>query len=103
MATVTELLNSLDSKHAAWVEQILLARWVADGDKGSQLFFKSFKSMASSKHIPAMLNAEGESLTAWDEMATQAVNFFQDVLGHGTPEAAASPSLAQRTEVLDVA
>lgn len=95
LSTITELLNSLNSKQALWVDQVLQARWVSEGEKGSKLFFKSFQSMASSKHIPVMLAADGSSLTSWDEMAVHAVNFFSNVLGRGPLETPSRPSLAQ--------
>lgn len=61
---VNQLLNELDSSQAVWVDKVLQARWAADGDKSSKLFFKSFKSMAAAKHIPALVNdAVRESLT----------------------------------------
>lgn len=51
LAEARDMLQSLETGAAAWVDQVMQARWVAEGDKCTKLFFKSFKSMASAKQI----------------------------------------------------
>lgn len=57
-----ELLSDFDVAKAIWVDQILQERWLQDGDKGSKLFFKTFRGLAAAKQILALLNAEGNSI-----------------------------------------
>lgn len=77
-----ELLLVFNATHAKWVDQVIQARWMADGNRGSKLFYKSFKGMATTKVIPALLSPEGTEVKAWDEMVAMA--FFSNVLGEGT-------------------
>lgn len=37
--------------------------------------------MAAAKHIPVLVNAEGESLSSWDDMANHTLSYFRDILG----------------------
>lgn len=80
-----EMLQTLDRGRATWVDQVLQARWIADGDRASKLFFKSFKAMVSSKFIPSLVDSEGREATSWDEMASLVEAFFEKTLG-GTNE-----------------
>lgn len=38
-----EILSSFDTARAAWVEQILEDRWLAAGDRGTQMSFQTFR------------------------------------------------------------
>lgn len=84
IAEISEQLNTLDSKQADWVERVMQARWLADGDKGSKIFFKSFKNLATSKHIPSMIDDAGHQFSSWDEMAAHTTDFFREAFGSGT-------------------
>lgn len=55
--------------------------------------------MATSKHIPTLLNADGAPLETWDEMAAHAVS-FRGVLGRS--EVDSGSNQAQFNSVLDV-
>lgn len=54
-----ELLLIFNATHAKWVDQVIQARWMADGDRGTKLFYKSFKGMATAKEILSLLNPVG--------------------------------------------
>lgn len=71
-----DLVRSLEKEKAAWVDQILQERWMAEGDRGTKLFFKSFKGMSAGKNIPALTAEDGSKVTTWDSMAATTVNFF---------------------------
>lgn len=53
-----ENLTAFDKAKAEWVEQSIQSRWLADGDRCSKLFFKSFKG----------LSASSRSLLCWMRM-----------------------------------
>lgn len=76
-----EMLLALDKGLASWVDQVIQARWAADGDRCSKLFFKSFKSMASSKKIHSVLDSEGNEANTWEEMAGTIEEYFRTTLG----------------------
>lgn len=53
------------------------ARWVAEGDKCTKTFFKSFKSMASAKSIPSLLDQDRNFVSLWEEMVDVVPDFFR--------------------------
>lgn len=96
-----ERLCSFEKEKASWVDQILQERWLADGDRGTTLFFKSFKNMATAKLIPALRAADGTLTSSWNSMADITVEFFQQTLGE-TSNSIPPPSIAADNPILDV-
>lgn len=58
--------------------------------------------MASSKHIPDLVDDDGSSLSTWEAMANHAMTFFRKVLGRDPQETQTSPTIEQRNAVLEV-
>lgn len=81
LAEARETLQALDVGLASWMDKVMQARWISEGDKCSKVFFKSFKSLASSKSIPALLNEVGETVSSWEEMAETITTFFRNSFG----------------------
>lgn len=57
------------------------ARWLQDGDRCTKIFYKTFKSLANSKQIPALFDDAGNIATSWDEMEKVTSTFFKSGLG----------------------
>lgn len=95
-------MDAVEKERATWVEQILQERWLAEGDRGTQLFFKTFKSMSTAKHIPALTTGDGRQVTAWTEMADVTVNFFQQILGELEAPGQLPPDIDVTNPILDV-
>lgn len=49
LSTRKEELLMFCAAQANWVEMIMQARWIMEGDRGTTLFYKSFKSLAAAK------------------------------------------------------
>lgn len=98
ISLVLELLNTLDSQRAMWVDKVIQARWISDGDRSTKLFHKYFKTLATAKSIPALLNEEGVTLTLWTDMAKFATSFFQGIFGKNDVEP--QPRIQKQEEVL---
>lgn len=86
-----ELLGSFEKDNATWVDQVLQERWISEGDRGTRLFFKSFKSMSKGKQIPALRADDGSRITEWESMADLTVKFFQNTLGERSQITAQNP------------
>lgn len=56
MEVARESLNNFILARVRLVDLVIQARWMADGDKGTQLFYKTFKGLAMAKDIPELLN-----------------------------------------------
>lgn len=52
-----------------WVNNVIQARWIADGDRNTSLFYKQFKGLATAKEIPELVDTQGISEKMWDGMA----------------------------------
>lgn len=98
----TEHLTNFDKEKATWVDQIIQDRWLADGDRGSKLFFKTFKGMSSAKHIPALKAADDSLTSNWDSMAEITVAFFQQILGETEPATNTALNVDINNPILDV-
>lgn len=98
LATAREVLNSFTSMQARWVDSIIQARWAEDGDRCSRIFFKQFKSLASAKEIPELLNEDGLIENTWEGMAQTATAFFSNIMGTrpAAPRAAAGETYLQK-------
>lgn len=95
--TAIDHLSSFEKEKAQWTDQILQERWLAEGDRGTRLFFKSFKNMSSVKQIPALMASDGHIVTDWEDMAEVTVDFFQTTLGEPDPPR----NVPQQVEVTD--
>lgn len=95
-----EMLQALDHGMATWTDQVIQARWIADGDSSSKLFYKSFKSMSASKHIHSILDSNGNPVTTWEEMAEQVETFFRNTFGGTTEEQAQNVQRRFQDQVL---
>lgn len=76
-----ENLTQFNSAKARWVDSVIQARWMEDGDRGSKLFYKSFRSMAAAKEIPELIDSQGNLSSTWEEMAGTTTNFFEGIFG----------------------
>lgn len=63
------------------MDQAIQDRWLEAGDRGTKIFCKSFKGLASSKLILELINNDGACVSAWEEIATVVTTFFGWVLG----------------------
>lgn len=99
MAEAREALENLDKAKATWVDEILQDKWQMEGDRGSKLFYKSFRGMASAKQIPALVKDDGAVVTSWSDMATVTTEFFKKVLG---PPRSADLSISSSDLILDI-
>lgn len=97
-----ELLCSFEKDKVSWVDQILQEWWLADGDRGMTLFFKSFKNMATAKQIPALRAADDSMVSSWNSMAEITVDFFKQTLGEIAPAIQSVPSIEANNPILDI-
>lgn len=56
VCSARETLAQFNSARARWVDLVIQARWMDDGDRGTKLFYKSFRSMAAAKEIPELMD-----------------------------------------------
>lgn len=85
MSIASERLSHFDIEQAAWVDQIIQARWLEDSDRCSKMFFKSFKGLSASKQIRALFDKDGNIVTCWEDMANVTSSFFKEGLGECAP------------------
>lgn len=57
--------------------------------------------MASAKHIPTLIDDDGQSLDTWDAMADHAMDFFREAFGTGSNATTPESRRPQREAVLD--
>lgn len=89
----------LSSKHAKWMDYIIQSRWAKDGDRGTKLFYKSFKELSTDKGISELFGADGAITSGWEDMAAISTGFFSNILGDSA-EAVGLPSDEEWEEVL---
>lgn len=82
VAEARDALTSFCSTKARWVDSVIQARWMADGDKSTKLFHKTFRSLAVAKTIPELTTPSGTTTNSWEEMATTVTGFFTNILGN---------------------
>lgn len=51
-----EAVNTFNVSQAKWVDSVLQARWIADGDRSTKTFFRQFKGLAAKKEIPELFD-----------------------------------------------
>lgn len=97
-----EELLAFCAAQANWVDMVMHARWIMEGDRGSALFFKSFKGLAAAKDIHELIDAEGNVKKEWDDLAAITKDFFEKALGDapGAPVQEVDPRMLE--EVLFV-
>lgn len=76
-----EALLTFCAAQANWVELIMQSRWLMEGNRGTKLFYKSFKSLAAGKEIHELLDADGNIKRSWEDLASLATDFFSGILG----------------------
>lgn len=91
---------ALDKGLATWVDQVIRARWAADGDRCTKLVFKSFKTLASTKQIHSLLDLEGNKASSWEDMAKVIEDFFSISLGGRADAAMMASQLKNQANVL---
>lgn len=78
-------VDALKEFERFWVERmdhILQTRWISDGDKCTQLFFRSFKGLAVDMEIHQVFDHQGVIQTSsWEMIAKAATKFFSGILG----------------------
>lgn len=94
------MLQALDKGLASWVDQVIQARWAADGDRCTKIFFKSFKSLAYTKHIHSLLDQNGTEQTSLEEMAAVIEGLFHTTLGGQEDAATQNSQLKHQNDVL---
>lgn len=96
-----ECLTQFEKAKADWVDQTLQARWIMDGDKGTKLFFKNFRSLATSKQIPSLLDDQGTAASSWEEMAEVVKHYFEKSFSECTPPPSTTESIEHWQEILE--
>lgn len=81
LQVAVEALKEFERAKVEWMDHILQARWISDGDKCTQLFFKSFKGLAREKEILQAFDEQGTIRTTWEDIAEAATSFFRIFLG----------------------
>lgn len=80
-----EALLTFCATQANWVELVMQSRWLMEGDRGTKLFYKSFKGLAAGKEIHELLAADGTPdgivKSLWEDLAGLATDFFANILG----------------------
>lgn len=80
LSTAAQALHDLENTRAAWMDSVIQARWMADGDRCTRLFFKSFQHMSKATEISAVFNEDGDLFTKWEDMAAIAIRHFEKLL-----------------------
>lgn len=76
-----EALLSFCASQVKWADFVIQSRWLVEGDQGTKLFYKSFKSLAAAKDIPELFNLDGMLETTWEGMAHPVTKHFTSILG----------------------
>lgn len=102
LMTRKEELLTFCATQANWVEMVMQARWIMEGDRGTTLFYKSFKSLAAAKSIHELVDTDGSVKSSWEDLAAVTTKFFASALGDGpdATERMVDPTLLE--EVLAV-
>lgn len=54
-----------------------------EGDRGSKLFYKTFRGLSTAKQIPELVDQNGNVTSTGDGMAQEVTDFFKQGLGTG--------------------
>lgn len=76
-----EHLLGFCANQAKWTDYVIQSKWLAEGDRGTKIFYKTFKSMATEKEIHELFSPEGLVETTWEGMAKIATDYFSTNLG----------------------
>lgn len=97
-----EMLQSLECEKATSIDQVMQARWAGEGDICSKSFFKTFKSMATAKHIHSIIDPDGREVSEWEEMAEQVEIFFRNNQGGTLGNEPLQSTEDHQTRILDL-
>lgn len=83
---------------ANWVEMVMQAQWIMAGDKGTTLFYKTFKSLAATREIHELFDTKGNVKNSWEDLAALTTDFFSKALGGapGSPAHELNPLLLEK-------
>lgn len=96
-----ESLTLFEKSRADWVDQTLQARWLLDGDRCTKLFFKNFKSLATSKQIPSLIDGQGSQLPHGKKWLRKSSNILRRVLANTLLPHPPRKAVNQWHEILD--